>query len=91
MSWDEDDLLKTDARSVIIDMALHPPLPSGPEVERMIAGALSILQRARRPRPQLPTDPVILLMSRELADMVDWASDPSVIPWPLATNDDLPF
>lgn len=59
----------------------------------MIAGALATLQRARRSAPQLPTDPVILTMSRELTDMVDWASDPSVIPWPwpLHPEDDLPF
>ena len=91
MSWDEDDLLKTDARSVVIGMALHPPLPSGPHVEAMIRDALSILQRAKRPTPPLPTDPVILTMSAELAAMVDWRSDPSVIPWPPEAEDDLPF
>lgn len=57
MSWDEDDLLKTDAKAVIIDMALHPPLPSGPEVEEMIAGALAILTRAQRPAPLAPALP----------------------------------
>jgi hypothetical protein len=33
------------------------------------------------------TDPVILTMPRELADMVDWASDPSVVRLPLDPAD----
>ena len=36
------------------------------------------------------TDPVILTMPRELADMVDLASDPSVVRLPLAAEDSLP-
>jgi hypothetical protein len=79
MSWDDDDLLKTDAKRVIIDMAVHPPLPRGPEVEAMITDALAILQRAPgREAPKSPHDLVILSMPSGYAAMVDWASDPMV-------------
>jgi hypothetical protein len=52
-----------------------------------VSAALAILAA----RGYEATDPVILTMPRELADMVDWASDPSVIRLPLAAEDELPF
>ena len=58
------------------------PARDDPATDR-ISAALAILSARGYPA----TDPVLMVMPADMADMFDWANDPSVVQLPLGADD----